>query len=215
MSFKTYDSLESILKLPDSMALSYGPHSSFHSVDPDKTPSPSGMQDLETALRNRDSELAFLRQTMEKNEQVIFKVHQDKERSWEQELNRLKQIHESRLRAGAQRVHKLEQLLMMQTFQLRQDKMRLQEDVNRIHTELNGLKQENEAYKSDICRYKLNEKDFKEQNSDLVEEIQMLRRVVSDLKERLEENEWNLCQRNGEISLLKTQLKDVQVKTIA
>ena len=148
---------------------------------------------------------------MEHNEQVIFKVHQDKERSWEQELNRLKQIHESRLRAGAQKVHKLEQLLMMQTFQLRQDKKRLQEDINKIHTEFNGIKQENEMYKSDICRYKLGEKDLKEQNSDLMDEIQMLRRVVSDLKERLEESEWNLCQRNGEISLMKTQLKEVQV----
>lgn len=40
------------------------------------SPSDSGISELEAALRDRDSELAYLRQTMEHNEQVIFKVHQ-------------------------------------------------------------------------------------------------------------------------------------------
>lgn len=125
------------------------------------------------------------------------KKTQDKEKHWEQELNRLKAIHESRLRAGAQKVHKLEQLLMMQTFQLRQDKKRLQEDI--LHS-----KEQLEAQKSELRHLKVAEKDC-------AEEIQMLRRVVSDLKERLEESEWSLCQRNGEVALMKTQLKETQV----
>lgn len=136
---------------------------------------------------------------------------QDKEKHWEQELNRLKSIHESRLRAGAQKVHKLEQLLMMQTFQLRQDKKRLQEDINRLHSEFTQAKEHAEHQKTEICHLKLGEKDLKEQNADLMDEIQMLRRVVSDLKERLEESEWSLCQRNGEVALMKSQLKDAQV----
>ncbi|XP_039433738.1 leucine zipper putative tumor suppressor 2 homolog isoform X1 [Culex pipiens pallens] len=210
--FKTYDSLESILKLPDSMIASYpnpstssqsaslyAPHD--HLLDMAPSPSDSGISELEAALRDRDSELAYLRQTMEHNEQVIFKVHQDKEKHWEQELNRLKAIHESRLRAGAQKVHKLEQLLMMQTFQLRQDKKRLQEDI--LHS-----KEQLEAQNSELRHLKLAEKDC-------AEEIQMLRRVVSDLKERLEESEWSLCQRNGEVALMKTQLKEAQTDVIS
>ncbi|KAJ8927529.1 hypothetical protein NQ314_019986, partial [Rhamnusium bicolor] len=49
----------------------------------DLTPSPSdsGVSELEAALRDRDSELAYLRQTMEHNEQVIFRVYQEKEKS--------------------------------------------------------------------------------------------------------------------------------------
>lgn len=39
-------------------------------------PSPCDSNILETALRERESELAHLRQTMEHNEKVIFKVHQ-------------------------------------------------------------------------------------------------------------------------------------------
>ncbi|XP_055588310.1 leucine zipper putative tumor suppressor 1 isoform X2 [Uranotaenia lowii] len=214
MTFKTYDSLESILKLPDSMIASYpnpstsqssGLYAPAHDLLDTLAPSPSdsGISELEAALRDRDSELAFLRQTMEHNEQ-------DKEKHWEQELNRLKAIHESRLRAGAQKVHKLEQLLMMQTFQLRQDKKRLQEDINRIHTECSLAKEQAEQQKAELCRLKLTEKDLREQNGDLLDEIQMLRRVISDLKERLEESEWSLCQRNGEVALMKTQLKDAQ-----
>ncbi|KXJ71973.1 hypothetical protein RP20_CCG019260 [Aedes albopictus] len=219
--FKTYDSLESILKLPDSMIASYPNPSTSQSaslyaphdlLDMAPSPSDSGISELEAALRDRDSELAYLRQTMEHNEQVIFKVHQDKEKHWEQELNRLKSIHESRLRAGAQKVHKLEQLLMMQTFQLRQDKKRLQEDINRLHSDFALTKEQAENQKTEICHLKLGEKDLKEQNADLMDEIQMLRRVVSDLKERLEESEWSLCQRNGEVALMKSQLKDSQAE---
>ncbi|XP_055645265.1 leucine zipper putative tumor suppressor 2 homolog isoform X2 [Toxorhynchites rutilus septentrionalis] len=180
----------------------YAPHDL---LDMAPSPSDSGISELEAALRDRDSELAYLRQTMEHNEQ-------DKEKHWEQELNRLKAIHESRLRAGAQKVHKLEQLLMMQTFQLRQDKKRLQEDINRLHAEFSLVKEHSEQQKSELCHLKLSEKDLREQNSDLCDEIQMLRRVVSDLKERLEENEWSLCQRNGEVALMKTQLKDAQAE---
>lgn len=41
-----------------------------------QTPSPSGsaVSDLETVLKEKDSEINFLRETMEQNEQVIFKV---------------------------------------------------------------------------------------------------------------------------------------------
>ncbi|XP_035891752.1 leucine zipper putative tumor suppressor 3 isoform X2 [Anopheles stephensi] len=208
--FKTYDSLESILKLPDSMVASYPnpSHGLYHQQDAlDMAPSPSdsGISELEAALRDRDSELAYLRQTMEHNEQ-------DKEKHWEQELNRLKAIHESRLRAGAQKVHKLEQLLMMQTFQLRQDKKRLQEDNARLQTGMAQAKDQTEQHKSELEQLQLSAKELKDQNGDLLDEIQMLRRIISDLKERLEESEWNLCQKNGEVALMKTQLKDAQAE---
>lgn len=51
----------------------YAPHDL---LDMAPSPSDSGISELEAALRDRDSELAYLRQTMEHNEQVIFKVHQ-------------------------------------------------------------------------------------------------------------------------------------------
>lgn len=145
-------------------------------IDLTPSPSDSGVSELEAALRDRDSELAYLRQTMEHNEQVIFRVYQEKERVWERELRRMKQVHENRLRASAQKAHKLEQMLMMQTYQLQQDKKRLCMDNDRISRESS---------------------DFREE--------------VDALRSRLEESEWALCQKTGEISLLKSQLKEAQV----
>ena len=42
-----------------------------------QTPSPSdsAVGDLETILKEKDTEINYLRETMEQNEQVIFKVH--------------------------------------------------------------------------------------------------------------------------------------------
>lgn len=100
---------------------------------------------------------------------------------------------------------------MMQTFQLREDKKKLVENTNRLHEQIDKLKEQNEKQWTDITAIKLAEKELKETNGDLSEEIHMLRRVISDLKGKLEENEWNLCQRNGELSLLKAQIKEAQV----
>lgn len=182
----TYDSLESVRKSPVSTAESTLTNKSSYRLSGggvgsllDLTPSPSdsGVSELEAALRDRDSELAYLRQTMEHNEQVIFRVYQEKERVWERELRRLKTLHENRLRTSAQKALKLEQMLMMQTYQLHQDKKRLSGDAQRANCESERLRQE-----------------------------------VNVLRGRLEETEWNLCQKTGEISLLKSQLKDCQLE---
>lgn len=44
-------------------------------------------------------------------------------------------------------------------------------------------------------------------------ELARVRRDRALLRQRLEDTEWSLCQRAGEIALLKTQLKDAQVST--
>ncbi|KRT85461.1 hypothetical protein AMK59_1489 [Oryctes borbonicus] len=179
-----YDSLESVRKSPVSVVDGSLMNKSSYRLSGagggsllDLTPSPSdsGVSELEAALRDRDSELAYLRQTMEHNEQVIFRVYQEKERVWERELRRLKNVHENRLRTNAQKTLKLEQLLMTQTYQLQQDKKRLYAETQRANCQMERLKQE-----------------------------------VCTLRGRLEETEWSLCQKTGEIALLKSQLKDFQ-----
>lgn len=42
-------------------------------------------------------------------------------------------------------------------------------------------------------------------------ELARVRRDRALLRQRLEDTEWSLCQRAGEIALLKNQLKDAQV----
>ncbi|RZF33865.1 hypothetical protein LSTR_LSTR009889 [Laodelphax striatellus] len=177
-----YDSMDSVHKSTTSsrngghLSRMLASEGSGSLVDLTPSPSESGvMAELEAALRERDSEVAYLRQTMEHNEQVIFRVYQEKEKAWEREMRRIKALHENRLRTVSQKTHKLEQMLMMQTYQLQQDKKRLREEGERAEREGGELRQE-----------------------------------VELLRVRLEETEWGLCQKSGELALLKSQLKETQ-----
>jgi len=76
------------------------------------------LSEMETVLRDRDRELRHLRQTMEHNEQVIFRVYQEKENAWDRELRRIKAMGDNRLKTAAQKSLKLEQMLMMQTYKV-------------------------------------------------------------------------------------------------
>ena len=51
--------------------------------------------------------------------QVIFSVYHEKEKTWEKELRKIKAIYDNRLKASQQRALKMEQMLTMQTYQVR------------------------------------------------------------------------------------------------
>ena len=57
-----------------------GGNSAGSTTEMNQTPSPSdsAVGDLETMLKEKDTEINYLRETMEQNEQVIFKVSQRK-----------------------------------------------------------------------------------------------------------------------------------------
>ncbi|XP_068911101.1 leucine zipper putative tumor suppressor 2 homolog isoform X1 [Tenebrio molitor] len=191
----------------------------------DLTPSPSdsGVSELEAALRDRDSELAYLRQTMEHNEQVIFRVYQEKEKVWERELRRLKSVHESRLRASAQKALKLEQMLMMQTYQLQQDKKRLCAETQRANCQSERLRQEVTALRGrleetewglcqktgEISLLKSQLKDYQNEQTSKCQELLQLRTEHRDFREQLDLLE-------AEIGELKKQSfeKDDEIKVL-
>ncbi|CAH1372954.1 hypothetical protein MTP99_014413 [Tenebrio molitor] len=191
----------------------------------DLTPSPSdsGVSELEAALRDRDSELAYLRQTMEHNEQVIFRVYQEKEKVWERELRRLKSVHESRLRASAQKALKLEQMLMMQTYQLQQDKKRLCAETQRANCQSERLRQEVTALRGrleetewglcqktgEISLLKSQLKDYQNEQTSKCQELLQLRTEHRDFREQLD-------LREAEIGELKKQSfeKDDEIKVL-
>ncbi|XP_065565621.1 leucine zipper putative tumor suppressor 2 homolog isoform X2 [Artemia franciscana] len=154
------------------------------SFDPEGTPSPSdsGVGEWEAILREKDSEISFLRETMEQNEAVIFKVYEEKEKAWEREMKRLRGHYDSRLKGARQKILDLESSQSMKSDQWNNERQRLQMDVN-------------EQIKS-------------RQNAE--RQIEELRRDVTTLQQRLDEASWLLCNRAGEIGLLKSQLKELQ-----
>ncbi|XP_045606052.1 leucine zipper putative tumor suppressor 3 isoform X3 [Procambarus clarkii] len=149
-----------------------------------QTPSPSdsGVAELEAMLKEKDSEINTLRETMEQNEQVIFKVYEEKEKTWERELKKIRDLYDSRLKGAQQKALKVEQSLTTQTYQLQQERRKLMAELEEARRERDGQQSQ----------------------------VEQLRRELSSLRTQLEETEWSLCQKSGEISLLKTQLKDSQ-----
>jgi len=102
---------------------------------------------------------------------------------WEHETQRLRLFYEGQQRECQLKLRKMEQLLGLQQFQLKQHKLRQSEQVQRLQQQL------------DLAR----------------DASQGLQQQVDALRHQLEDSEWRVCERNGEIALLKTQLKEAHV----
>lgn len=61
----------------------------------------------------------------------------------------------------------------------------------------------------DVRRPRLMLQSYRRDERDV--ELARVKRDRAVLRQRLEDTEWSLCQRAGEIALLKTQLKEAQV----
>ncbi|ALC49780.1 CG15365 [Drosophila busckii] len=166
----------------------------------DLTPSPSdsGISELEAALKDRDSELSYLRQAMEHNEK-------DKEVYWEHETQRLKLYYEAQQREYQLKFKKMEQLLALQQFQLKQHKLRQSEQLQKLQQQLDQVKCSNQSLKH-------HEQQLQCSAVGLNQQLEQAQQTVASLRTQLEDSEWKVCERNGEIALLKTQLKEAHLR---
>ncbi|MEJ1276330.1 leucine zipper putative tumor suppressor 2 [Cricetulus griseus] len=87
---------------------------------------------------------------------------------------------------ATQRVQRAQQLLQLQVFQLQQEKRQLQDDFAQLLQEREQLERRCAAFE----------------------------REQRELGPRLEETKWEVCQKSGEISLLKQQLKESQAELV-
>lgn len=88
--------------------------------------------------------------------------------------------------AQAQRARRTQQLLQLQVLQLQQEKRQLQDDFAQLLQEREQLERRCAAFE----------------------------REQRELGPRLEETKWEVCQKSGEISLLKQQLKESQAELV-
>lgn len=142
------------------------------------------IQQLERKLLDRESELADLQTSLEEKESDTCQLFEEKQRYCAEEMEGLKQRCSMKLRQVSQRALKSQQLLQLQVIQLQQDKERLQEEVDHL-------------------------------NHDRVTAESRLRTYETQKKHlapTLEETQWEVCQKSGEISLLKQQLRDSQAE---
>ncbi|NXT18716.1 N4B3A protein, partial [Syrrhaptes paradoxus] len=142
------------------------------------------VRELEEKLREREAELQLLRDSLDENEVAICQVYEEKQRRCEQELEGLRQRCAAQARQAAQAAQRGQQVLQLQVLQLQQEKKQLQEDFAQ-------LLQERELLEHRCASFQ---------------------RERTELAPRLEETKWEVCQKSGEISLLKQQLKEAQAE---
>ncbi|XP_055349912.1 LOW QUALITY PROTEIN: leucine zipper putative tumor suppressor 3-like [Paramacrobiotus metropolitanus] len=158
----------------DEVSLSDDP---YH-VTSTPSPSDSGIAvNYESLLREKDNEIAALRRTMELNEGVIFKVHEEKEAAWRKQLDSLRTSHDTQLRSvSSEHEAKVEEVLQANDA-LRQHNVQLQQQ---LQTALEG------RGALEVTREDLEAR-------------------LSEAQARLDEASWLVCEKAGQIALLKKQ----------
>ena len=137
------------------------------------SPSDSAVGDLETVLKEKDNEIIYLRETMEQNEQVIFKVYEEKERVWERELRKIKGLYENRLKANQQKASKMEQALMNQTLQVKY--MSPSQIVGRLKTYVSQVQNEKRKLEAELEEIQKTKAELSKETHSLESELCSLR----------------------------------------
>ncbi|MBN3281463.1 LZTS1 protein, partial [Polyodon spathula] len=137
---------------------------------------------LEQKLLEKDSELQDLQVSFEEKETDTCQFFEEKQKYCKEEMEGLKQRCSSKLRQVSQKAERAQQVMQLQIFQLQQEKKKLQDDLNQLAQEQDQLEVKLKSYE----------------------------KGQTQLAPTLEETQWEVCQKSGEISLLKQQLKESQ-----
>ncbi|XP_009991515.1 PREDICTED: leucine zipper putative tumor suppressor 1 [Chaetura pelagica] len=142
------------------------------------------IQELEQKLLEREGELQELQSSFEEKEVTSCQAYEEKQRRCKEELEGLKQKCSSKLKQTSQKSQRTQQVLHLQVFQLQQEKKQLREELENLMKEQNLLETKLRSYEKEKTSF----------------------------APALEETQWEVCQKSGEISLLKQQLKESQTE---
>ncbi|XP_028922464.1 leucine zipper putative tumor suppressor 1 [Ornithorhynchus anatinus] len=140
--------------------------------------------ELEQKLLEREGELRELQCSLEEKELASCQAYEETQRRCTEELEGLKQKCSHKLKQASQKSQRTQQVLHLQVLQLQQEKQQLRDELQTLMKERDLLETKLRSYE-------------KEKTS---------------LGPALEETQWEVCQKSGEISLLKQQLKDSQLE---
>ncbi|XP_053314093.1 leucine zipper putative tumor suppressor 3 [Spea bombifrons] len=140
------------------------------------------IQDLEDRLWEKEQEVMQMKRSLDKSEAAIFQVFEEKQKIWEREMEDLRQNYANKLQQVSKKAQRAQQALQLQVFKLQQEKKKLQEDISQLLQEREDMEKKCMVFKKEQAEY----------------------------LPKIEETKWEVCQKAGEISLLKQQLKDSQ-----
>ncbi|KAG7464839.1 hypothetical protein MATL_G00169870 [Megalops atlanticus] len=140
------------------------------------------VRDLEDRLLEKEHELKQMRRNLDESEGAIAQVFEGKQRLWEKEVEELKRLYAAKLRQVSQHAQRSQRSLQLQLYKAQQERRRLQEDLEALQAQSQALRGRCAGPHS------------------------------QDHNPQLEETQWEVCQKSGEISLLKQQLRDAQAE---
>ncbi|KAM9744531.1 leucine zipper putative tumor suppressor 1 isoform 1-T2 [Menidia menidia] len=140
------------------------------------------IEHLEKRLLERETELQELQVTFEKQEGETCQLFEERQRYCAEEMEGLKNQCSTKLQKVSQMAAKTNKTLQLQVNQLQEENEKLREDVTKLS-----------------------------QEKDLVDlRLRSYSKESTQLAPTLEEAQWEVCHKTGEISLLKQQLRDCQ-----
>ncbi|KAM8938716.1 leucine zipper putative tumor suppressor 3 isoform 2-T2 [Pelodytes ibericus] len=140
------------------------------------------IQDLEDRLWEKEQEVIQMKRNLDKSEAAIFQVFEEKQKIWEREMEDLRQNYATKLQQVSKKAQRAQQALQLQVYKLQQEKKKFQDDVGQLF----------------------------QQREDMEKKCMAFKKEQAEFLPKIEETKWEVCQKAGEISLLKQQLKDSQ-----
>ncbi|XP_026080805.1 NEDD4-binding protein 3-A-like [Carassius auratus] len=140
------------------------------------------VRDLEDRLQEKEHELLQMRRNLDESEDAVAQVFEEKQRLWEKEVTELKHLYNAKLRQVSQQSQRSQRTLQLQLYKAQQERNRLQEELDSVRLECQTLKSQSPASQS------------------------------QNINPQLEETQWEVCQKSGEISLLKQQFRNSQAE---
>ncbi|KAM6930834.1 leucine zipper putative tumor suppressor 1 [Xenentodon cancila] len=140
------------------------------------------IEHLEQRLLERETELQELQVSLEEKEAHTCQLFEERQRFCAEDMEELKQQCSTKLQQVSQMATKTHQALQLQVSQLQAENEKLQEDLSKLTRE------------KDLVELRL--RSYETENTQLTP--------------TLEETQWEVCQKTGEISLLKQQLRECQ-----
>uniref|UniRef100_A0A8B9G8H8 Leucine zipper tumor suppressor 1 n=1 Tax=Amazona collaria TaxID=241587 RepID=A0A8B9G8H8_9PSIT len=144
----------------------------------------STIQELEQKLLEKEGGLQELQSSFEEKEFNSCQAYEEKQLHCKEEMEGLKQKCNSKLKQTSQKTQRTQQVFHLQVFQLQQEKQQLREELENLMKEQNLLETKLRCYEKEKTSF----------------------------APALEETQWEVCQKSGEISLLKQQLKESQTE---
>ncbi|KAL4842219.1 hypothetical protein H8958_003253 [Nasalis larvatus] len=145
------------------------------------------IQELEQKLLEREGALQKLQRSFEEKEFASSLAYEERPRRCRDELEGPEPKGGSKLKQASQKSQRAQQVLHLQVLQLQQEKRQLRQ-------ELESLMKEQDLLETKLRSYE---------------------REKTSFGPALEETQWEVCQKSGEISLLKQQLKESQTEVNA